>query len=433
MHNPFYHRGAIRHAEDFYGRTAEVNQILGLLRNGQSVSLIGPRRIGKSSLLLHISRETVRAAYKLPPDRVLVVVVDSQELAGSPAGEVYETLLNVICDAAEESGVEVGQLPDVGTYRALDRLLNRITKAGVSVIILLDEFELLAANDQLTPYFFARLRGLTTKYGIAYLTASQRPLFSITASEEILSSPFFNIFVSLSLGEFQDEEAAGLLQERLQDYEINFTLEQSSYLLWLAGNHPFFLHIAGYHAVQLLAQDDNLDLGQLDKLIEMETTSHLGYLWQNLNNSERYSLAVAAGPVDVMRTLEQQCLLKPVAGSEDLDYTSELLRRFVRRQEVPGLVQAAPFVVDEQRHKVLAEKVELDLTISQFDLFRCLAQQPGLVVAAGELERAVWGEALLDDPDRLKTLIKRLRRAIEPYDNWIVSERGVGYALRRPD
>jgi DNA-binding response OmpR family regulator len=49
------------------------------------------------------------------------------------------------------------------------------------------------------------------------------------------------------------------------------------------------------------------------------------------------------------------------------------------------------------------------------------------------LETAVWGDALLDDPDRLKTLIKRLRRAIEPYSSWIVSERGVGYVLKQPE
>ena len=51
IENPFYHRGAIRRMDDFIGRDAEINQILGLLSNGQSVSLIGPRRIGKSSLL----------------------------------------------------------------------------------------------------------------------------------------------------------------------------------------------------------------------------------------------------------------------------------------------------------------------------------------------------------------------------------------------
>ncbi len=40
---------------------------------------------------------------------------------------------------------------------------------------------------------------------------------------------------------------------------------------------------------------------------------------------------------------------------------------------------------------------------------------------------------LVDDPDRLKTLIKRLRRSLSPYDGWIISERGVGYVLRSPD
>jgi len=44
----------------------------------------------------------------------------------------------------------------------------------------------------------------------------------------------------------------------------------------------------------------------------------------------------------------------------------------------------------------------------------------------------VWDEVLVNDPDRLKTLIRRLRQAIDPYNNWIVSERGVGYALRTP-
>ena len=63
--NPFFHRGAIRRAEEFYGRRREVGQVLGLLRNGQSVSLIGPRRIGKSSLLLHLARPQVRDAHQL--------------------------------------------------------------------------------------------------------------------------------------------------------------------------------------------------------------------------------------------------------------------------------------------------------------------------------------------------------------------------------
>jgi two-component system response regulator RegX3 len=131
-----------------------------------------------------------------------------------------------------------------------------------------------------------------------------------------------------------------------------------------------------------------------------------------------------------MRQLEQQCLVE--TGESGYTYTSEILKRYVRRQIVQGIIQAGPFVIDQQRHQVHADGRELNLTISQFDLLSRLGQQTGQVVPGSQLEIAVWGDTLLDDPDRLKTLIKRLRRAIDPYDKWIVSERGVGYALREP-
>ncbi|MCA9980714.1 MAG: winged helix-turn-helix transcriptional regulator, partial [Anaerolineales bacterium] len=372
--------------------------------------------------------------------------IDCQELGGSPPEEVYEALLIGVREAAEEAELNVTDPKQTGTYRALDRLLNQVVRSGVAVVVILDEFELLAANEQLTPYFFARLRGLTTKYGLAYLTASQRPLFAITADEEILSSPFFNIFVSLSLGLFTAEEAQGLLDERLADTAVSFSPDLQTHILRLVGPHPFFLHLAGYHAFPLVAGGEYETASQIDKPTEVEAESHLAYLWQNLTGEERYGLATLAGGVDVLRSLEQQCLIEAVStavgesssanaaeNNTTYTYTSQILERFVRRQDVPGLIQADPFVIDFQRHTVRVPEKELSLTTSQFNLLVCLAEQAGQVVHAHDLERAVWQEALLDDPDRLKTLIKRLRRAIEPYDNWVVSERGVGYALRMPE
>jgi hypothetical protein len=435
MDNPFFHRGAIRRAEEFHGRESEINQVLGLLRNGQSVSIVGPRRIGKSSLLLHLSRPATRAALGMSPPQALFVPIDCQELGGSPPEEVYEAFLTSLLEEAEAADMEVGEINRPGTYRALDRALHKIHASGSQVVLLLDEFELLAANEHLTPYFFARLRGLTTKYGLAYLTASQRPLFAITADEQILSSPFFNIFVSLPLGLFSEAEARSMLARRLTNCAISFNPALTDHLIHLVGPHPFFLHLAAYHAFQLLAEGKKLadptDWPQVDAPVEMEAASHLQYLWANLLPEERYSLAAGHGPVETMRQLEQQCLLQ--LGENGYVYTSELLRRFVRRQEVGGLIQAGPFVIDQQRHEVRAGGMELSLTNSQFDLLTRLGQQAGQVVPANELEIAVWGDALLDDPDRLKTLIKRLRRAIEPYSSWIASERGIGYTLRSPE
>jgi hypothetical protein len=438
--NPFFHRGAIRHREDFIGREAEISQILGLLRNGQSVSLIGPRRIGKSSLLLQLCNPNTRNQNNLDPGQVIFVLLDCQELADSPAEEFYESLLTGLMDAAIHAGVTLAGDKDPGTYRALDRALHQISQRRISVVVLLDEFELLAANRNLSPYFFARLRGLTTKYGLAFLTASQRPLFAITAEEEILSSPFFNIFVTVPLGLFNESEARALLKDRLTRTEIDFSEKLTRYLLQLVGYHPFFLHIGGYHAFQALVETrensqnaiaEFTHLAILDGPIEVEAESHLAYIWQNLSSEEKHVLAIADGPIESIRQLEQQCLLQKI--DHEYQYSSEILRRFVRRQTVPGLVQAGPFVVDENRHQVWGKGQILNLTASQFNLLVRLCQQPEQVVRAEDLEMAVWGDVLVDDPDRLKTLIKRLRRAVDPLDTWIVSERGIGYALRSPD
>jgi hypothetical protein len=435
IYNPFFHRGAIRRAEEFHGREDQIGQILGLFRSGQSVSIVGPRRIGKSSLLLHLKRPSTREQSGITSEKTVVALVDCQELGGSPPEEVYEALMTSIMDAiGMKSDVPKG-IERPGTYRSLDIILGELFRSGSSVIVLLDEFELLAANRRLTPYFFARLRGLTTKYGLAYLTASQRPLFDITADEEVLSSPFFNIFVTLSLGLFSHQEALELFEKRLSETGIEFSVELCEYLVELVGSHPFFLHIAGYHAFTAVAEglvgESKNSYGDLDAAIEIESDSHLSYLWHNLSSEEQYCLAILNGPLDPMRQLEQQCLVE--RGDHGYVYTSEILKRFVRRQYVQGIIQAGPFVIDQQRHQVHADGHEINLTTSQFDLLSRLGNQSGQVVPGSELEIAVWGDALLDDPDRLKTLIKRLRRAIDPFDKWIISERGVGYALREPE
>jgi ABC-type phosphate/phosphonate transport system ATPase subunit len=52
--NPFTNRSTIRNEHDFVGREQEITNILSRVRNGDSVSVVGDQRIGKSSLLYHL-------------------------------------------------------------------------------------------------------------------------------------------------------------------------------------------------------------------------------------------------------------------------------------------------------------------------------------------------------------------------------------------
>ncbi len=49
--NPFFHRGPVRDPQYFFGRKREIDYVSDLLRQGQSVSISGPRRRARGCFL----------------------------------------------------------------------------------------------------------------------------------------------------------------------------------------------------------------------------------------------------------------------------------------------------------------------------------------------------------------------------------------------
>ena len=83
--NPYLNRSMISSVDEFHGRRREVNYVM--LRIGattlQSVSVLGERRVGKSSLLWHISQPEIHAQH-LETDRCLFLLVDFQGRQNRP-------------------------------------------------------------------------------------------------------------------------------------------------------------------------------------------------------------------------------------------------------------------------------------------------------------------------------------------------------------
>ncbi len=159
---------------------------------------------------------------------------------------------------------------------------------------------------------------------------------------------------------------------------------------------------------------------------------HFEYYWSHLNDEARYALAtlplMRAAAGDVLTALEEECLI--VRRGQSYDYFSSAFRDFVRGQTVPGLVQAGPFVVDQQRQAIILGDRVLELTRIQYALFVYLLERLGQVVPYQELEENVWGDAYTGDPERLKAAVKHLRRALGDRADHIANVRGVGYMFQ---
>ena len=415
--NPFFHRGPVRDPEYFFGRSQEVRYICDLLRTGQSASLSGPRRIGKTSVLFHLAHPEVAAAHGLNPDSTRWVYLDGGMLDGLDVEWFYGAVDRAL-------GGEADAIP---YPRFVERVRGMAAK-NQQLILALDEFELIASNSNFGPSLFNHLRGLAAQFPLQFVTASCDPLGQLTfAHRETLSSPFFNIFAPARLGLLSESEAASLLVTLSTKQRQPFSPQVVSFLLELAGPHPLFLQVAGYRAFAAVGQTDSFT-SEVKNIIRFQVQAdleqHLIYYWRNLSAADQYNLAALP-------------LLDNTAPKNLIDtgllcqgkYLGQALETFVRQQSVHEIWQGGPFVLDERRGLAAANGRPLHLTPTEFAAFKLFMERAGQILSLEDIEAALWPSEISPDAERARGVVKKLRAALGQAGESIVNRRGQGWLL----
>ncbi|MHC1781398.1 MAG: response regulator [Anaerolineaceae bacterium] len=125
-------------------------------------------------------------------------------------------------------------------------------------------------------------------------------------------------------------------------------------------------------------------------------------------------------------------LTKPFGVGELLARIRVVMRRIVT-PEGESIYRVGDLEIDLARHRVTLAGRDVDLTPTEFDLLKNLAQNAGKVMTHRQLIHKVWG-LLYEDEDRLlRVNIANLRKKIEPTPSrpiYLQTELGVGYRLR---
>lgn len=299
LRNPFFSRQRITDPALFHGRQRELEALYSAIATHQSRSLVGERKLGKSSLLSVLAQPATAERFGLDPERLVFLYLDLEGMASARREDFWLELLDRLCSALPPGDLcdQAGRLADGGEMRftTLRRLLRRIRDAGLDLVLALDEFEGLARNPNFTPDFYGELRSLAGEMGVVYLTASKRGLYDLTYHHSAtLSSPFFNIFSEMPLGLLPAGEARGLLAGiSALGQGPAFCEEEIDLALELAGPHPFFLQIAGFYLYELSSRGrphapDAYD--QAARRYTAEAEDHYRYLWSQLSEEEQAAL-----------------------------------------------------------------------------------------------------------------------------------------------
>jgi hypothetical protein len=323
--NPYFNRIAIKDQEYFFGREHEVRYIISLLQNNQSCSIIGPRRIGKSSLINAISNPEVLKKNGLNPANYIFVFIDLEGLGNLTQSEFFYQIVEELRNRVTEKNIRE-LLEDVinkENIRFIDlkKIFRYTTKLGKKVIFLFDEFELITNNRNLDFNFYSGLRNLANSYKVGYITASHTPLLELTFSKKTLGSPFFNFFAQIEINLLSERAINELITEPANKHGVVFDDNIIGFIKKRVGLHPFFAQMLCFHIFDHLKENgsfNSADIPKIEQLFMNEAKQHFHYFWNHLTIEEQKYLKNLAtngdkidntGKMTIIQNLKKKALI----------------------------------------------------------------------------------------------------------------------------
>jgi DNA-binding winged helix-turn-helix (wHTH) protein len=227
--------------ERFYGRTAEIAEILDGPRNG--IWVLGSRAIGKTSLLKQLEYLTAND----PAERYFPLFWDLQ--GSVEPDELNGDFLAALADAEDRLaalGLRLDEISAGDFFESLGRLRRSLRAMSRTLLLLWDEVEELIHLQGIFPALLRKLRrALQSQEGIRTVIASGPRLWKL-AEQRDDTSPFLHGFAPpLYLGPLRDDAARGLVGQGGGDAR---TVEE---ILRCCGNHPSVLQLFCARAAEL--------------------------------------------------------------------------------------------------------------------------------------------------------------------------------------
>ncbi len=228
--------------EGFYGRLNELRDLVNNLRDvqpGEAVLLWGPRRIGKTSLLLHFQQHVMRS------DDYVVAFIDMQRLSGRSTTmflrDIVRAIVKSLDDPAEAKVPKLGRMKrdPLGYFRGF--LENVPALRDKHLVLIFDEFQLLSelydehvTLDDINRYFRSLIQH---RHGLSVLFSGGGIL------ENLLNQPSASFMLEMArhqqIGFLAEADARQLIVEPAR--RVQYDEATVDWLLEITAGHPYYL------------------------------------------------------------------------------------------------------------------------------------------------------------------------------------------------
>jgi hypothetical protein len=315
--NPYDNREMLMPDSDmFFGRQREMNTIRDLIKHAKNVSIVGERRIGKSSLAFRLYHELKDA------DNTIAVYIDCDAFPEtlSTKQDFYIMLSDTFKHALQDSQSRQDLF---ACFRTFKRFIEKNAQKGISFIIFLDEFERLVQMPCADDTFFSNLRSLGNNplNNLAYVTLSKLELRKLV-HHAIQSSKFWNIFHPITLGLIDEPAIKALRETGFQKAGFQLTEEDITFINDFAGRFPFFNQIVCFHVFESKVM--NTAMNEIG--VKSELIAHYETLWDSRTRQEQILLKKIKKP----HMFKQEFLLHDMIVRELVQKENECYFTFSR-------------------------------------------------------------------------------------------------------
>ncbi len=258
-----------------------------LTNSDHNWSIVGTRRIGKTTLLLEVRRRLEATGRDLPVYTSFKTLVtpathdDSDILA-----KCWQVLSNDVASAIERTDmanlVRDWNLPDVASVsdsgnvtchirnkNDLQRLVQSLSRRGLRVILLFDEVDFILENRRSRSFFeAARDVAATTDYSLRSIVCGWMEVYFAKTD---MTHPLYNFGQPVTLDVLGSREAEALILVPLREMSVSLQYEKQAVDLICdyASRHPSFLQCFLYYLIQAHDRSDPMishnEIGRIAK------------------------------------------------------------------------------------------------------------------------------------------------------------------------
>jgi len=305
---------------DFYNRREEIEAAIGFIKRLQSFSVIGERRIGKTSFLKNILSREVLQAYGIDIETHVVACLGLSSFHKISKESLISTIAKRI---AEQTHIETNS---ANIFDEFKTCIKNLASNGKNLIIALDEFEVIAPI--LVDNFSHWLRFIFQEENVVAITASQTTVRELEISGGA-ASPLFNIFGNIFLGLFGRSETENMILEMFQKGGIGLEEEENTFLADLSGGNPYLIQLLGYYGYEEKKRSRGIIPEKFKESMVFHTNDQFESCWRHLTKDEKKFLVHAEKSKNnqISNILERKGIICVKKGK--IEIFSPLFRKFI--------------------------------------------------------------------------------------------------------